>query len=252
MKYLIFAILFLVSVLSYAQKVSKYATVSLKVVDYLDETVFWDTPFSIYKNVFKPKQSKKIIDSTNSEDMTFCKRLAEGRFQLLLLPEQDYLIHFPVYYIEEDKEDSVLEEQFTFRIEADTSLIIRRIGYPSLCPRVVSFQKNLHGYFSEKKFKDAIVGVEELEGMLSFINDYPLGVKIRAYTTDNEKNPKRLSKLRAKAIQKYFIRNGIARKRLKIEYFGTGNSSVANDSPNNRALNCRVVLIPFPMPYCKF
>jgi outer membrane protein OmpA-like peptidoglycan-associated protein len=54
----------------------------------------------------------------------------------------------------------------------------------------------------------------------------------------------RLSEARAGAVRDYFIRQGIAPKRIRATGFGETQPAAFNDTPEGRALNRRVELQP--------
>ncbi len=93
---------------------------------------------------------------------------------------------------------------------------------------------------------------DELDCLTGLLSEYAdIQIKITAHTDDvgTDQYNLRLSKKRAEAIQRYFVRKGIRADRISVEYYGESKPLVPNysedGSPNedNRALNRRTEII---------
>jgi len=227
-----------------------FVTVTVNIVDYMDETVFVDTHLSVLDST-----GNKIINSENQIGQEFYQKLDEGYYQLLLKKGQLYTVISSEFQIdceviyEEDREDIDLSKTNRKQVP----LIIRKSSGSSLQFDNVNFNTNKPKSARKKHLIQAIQAIpksiEICHNVLAFMEDYPQStIKLESHSIPKETKPEKLAKWRALALKYFLTQKGIAPKRIEIVSYGSSSPMVPNNSENNQALNRRVVIEPLPEP----
>ena len=252
-RFFTFAFFWFISLIVFAQNSSKpsdFVTVTVKIVDYMDETVFLDAPLSISDST-----GDKIMNFKTELGKEFYQKIGEGHYRIFLEKGNKYKATAAAITIDCELDYSESSEEIdlsNIRGGDNINVIIRMSGGGGDQFDNVNFNTNKPTSGRKKHLMEAIQqipkSIETCEGVLAFLEDYPEGtVEISAHCDSTEKNPEKLAKWRALAIRHYLVQKGIQPERLKIEFFGSSSPMVPNDSANNRALNRRVMFeIPRP------
>lgn len=86
---------------------------------------------------------------------------------------------------------------------------------------------------------------DDLESVIYFLKDYPnANIIIQAHTSNElkEQAAQQRTEKMAKLIKDEIVRAGIKVTRVQTESFGSTQPQVLNDSPQNRALNKRIII----------
>lgn len=90
---------------------------------------------------------------------------------------------------------------------------------------------------------------DRLESVITILKKNPgMRLEIQGHTDDRGSMDmnQRLSEDRARSVNEYLIRKGIAADRLKWVGYGPGRPAVSNDTAEGRRQNRRVELVPIP------
>lgn len=113
-------------------------------------------------------------------------------------------------------------------------------------PIEVGAQMELYNiYFETDSFSILPTSESELQKLVAFLkNNSQLKVEIQGHTdsSGNPVNNLELSKLRAKSVVDYLVRNGISLSRLSSEGFGDTKPIASNDTPEGRRQNRRTTI----------
>ena len=242
-----FAFFWCTSFFIFAQNSSKpsdFVTVTVKIVDYMDETIFVDTHLSI-----SDSNGNKIINSETQLGKEFYQKIGEGHYQILLKNGQEYYVTADAIELDCDiNYHESIEEVDLLNVEGGEAIniIIRMSGGGFDGFDNVNFNTNEPKSGRKKHLMKAIQeiprSIETCEAVIAFLTDYPKRtVEFSGHCDSTEKNPEKLATLRALAVKHYLVQKGIQPERLKMEFFGSSSPMVPNDSKNNRALNRRVM-----------
>lgn len=214
----------------------KGVLVNVKIVDYMDETVYVDAPLTV-----TDESGKKQDDVTKK---------GAGKHVATLEPRAKYTATAGAIEID-DAEYTETSEQIDLtnaKEGEEVSVIIRMSNIPDVQFDNVNFNTARPRSKANGELSVSITqiskSVETCNAVLAFLNDYPLArIRISAHTDSrgSDQSNMALSDRRAAAVKKYLVDKGIDPSRIEAKYFGETDPMVPNDSDNNMSLNRRVM-----------
>jgi outer membrane protein OmpA-like peptidoglycan-associated protein len=167
--------------------------------------------------------------SSNETDGSYLVCIPSGKNYALNVSNIKYLFYSENFALKDTKDSLPFEKNVDLQlIEVGKSVILKNI------------------FFATDQFELQPESKVELKKLLEFLRTNPTVKILVAGHTDNSGNPKHnleLSESRAKAVFDYLIENKIATNRLQYKGYGETKSLVANDSPENKAMNRRTEFI---------
>lgn len=160
-----------------------------------------------------------------------------GEFQFKLAADRNY----GVMAEKENYISTSLNIDLSDKIPADT--IKRDIYLTEIKPGATIRLNCIFFEFGKAKLLPA--SESDLVRILEIIQSYKkYSFEVHGYTdgVGSDIYNQNLSKLRASAVLDYLVKNGVAKDRLSIRFFGKNNPVATNDTDEGRALNRRVEL----------
>jgi outer membrane protein OmpA-like peptidoglycan-associated protein/Tol biopolymer transport system component len=167
--------------------------------------------------------------SSNESDGSYLVCIPSGKNYALNVSNIKYLFYSENFLLKDAKDSLPFEKNVDLQlIEVGKSVILKNI------------------FFATNQFELQPESMVELKKLYEFLRTNPTVKILIAGHTDNSGNPihnLELSNNRAKAVFDYLIDNKIATNRLQYKGYGETKALVANDSPENKALNRRTEFI---------
>ncbi len=124
-------------------------------------------------------------------------------------------------------------------------IAVDETGCPTAAGIVAAERINVRFIPGEAEFEPSAFAA--LDSLVERLNAYPdVDIEVQGHTSDTGRAARNmaLSQTRADAVVRYLVEQGIAPRRLTAVGYGQDSPMVENDSPENRALNDRIMIVP--------
>jgi outer membrane protein OmpA-like peptidoglycan-associated protein/tetratricopeptide (TPR) repeat protein len=176
-------------------------------------------------------KSGKIITQSASNE-------ADGKYLVCIPSGKDYALNVS------NKKYLFYSENFSLKDKIDSIPFEKNVELQAIEVGKSVVLKNI--FFETDKFDLKPESKVELKKLYAFLVQNPTVKILIAGHTDNSGNPKHnleLSDNRAKSVYDYLIMNKIDASRLQYKGYGETHPLIANDTPENKALNRRTEFV---------